>query len=301
MAVPGFQKWFKPLLKILGDGESHKLPELYEVLANQLGLSPEDRLEMLPSGKQLTYQNRIGWARTYMKKAGLLQFPMRGHCQITELGRKVLEEDPEPLNVKYLKRFPAFVEFHTYTPGEKEDDSSDDKTVATPEEVLEEAHKELRDTVTHEILEHVKAALPVFFESLVVELLLRIGYGGSREDAGRTVGRSGDGGVDGIIKEDRLGLDVVYIQAKRWENTVGRPTVQAFAGSLEGFRARKGVMITTSTFSREAIEYVGQIEKRIVLVDGPELARLMFEHNLGVSLVTSYEVKRLDTDYFEDV
>ncbi len=301
MAVPGFQEWFKPLLNALGTGEIRELSELYDDLADQMGLSSEDRHEMLPSGKQLTYRNRIGWARTYMKKAGLLEFPKPGQCQITERGRAVLAENPESLNVKYLKKFPAFVEFHTHKPGKQEDDQAKDQSTVTPEEILEEAHKELRENVTQELLDRVKGAPPVFFESLVVELLLRMGYGGSREDAGQTVGRSGDGGIDGIIKEDRLGLDIVYIQAKRWGNTVGRPIVQAFAGSLEGFRARKGVLITTSNFSREAREYVGQIEKRIVLVDGSELARLMFEHDLGVSPVTSYEVKRVDTDYFEEI
>ena len=300
MPVPGFQEWFKPLLRSLDDGEVHKLAALYTVLADEMKLNEVDREELLPSGKQRTYQNRIGWARTYMMKAGLMDSPRRGHCQITDRGKSVLLEDPEPLNVRYLKKFPAFVEFHTYVPGEHVDDAADDRSSSTPEEILEKAHRELRDTVMQELLERVQSAPPAFFESLVVELLLRMGYGGSREDAGRTVGRSGDGGIDGIIKEDRLGLDVVYIQAKRWEHTVGRPIVQAFAGSLEGFRARKGVMITTSGYSKDAREYVGQIEKRIVLVDGPELARLMFELNLGVSPVTNYEVKRLDTDYFEE-
>jgi restriction system protein len=200
-----------------------------------------------------------------------------------------------------LKRFPEFKEFHTHRKPSSESEEQDDETsTATPEELLEESHGALKENVTQEILERVKAAPPAFFESLVVELLLRMGYGGSREDAGRTVGRSGGGGVDGVINEDRLGLDVVYIQAKRWENTVGRPVVQAFAGSLEGVRARKGVLITTSGFSADARQYVSQIEKRIVLVDGEQLAGLMFEHNLGVSPVASYEVKKVDTDFFEE-
>lgn len=302
MAVPGFQIWFKPLLSALSDGEVHKLSDLYSQLADELGLSAEDRREKLPSGKQLTYMNRIGWARTYLKKAGLIESPGRGQCRITDRGLQVLKEDPNPLNVRYLKRFQEFVDFHTYKP--KNDDlasnDSDEAKSSTPEEVLEEAHRELRETVSADLLDRVKAAPPEFFENVVVELLLRMGYGGSRENAGRTVGRSGDGGIDGIINEDRLGLDVVYIQAKRWDGTVGRPVVQAFAGSLEGVRARKGVLITTSQFSSDAHEYVRQIEKRIVLVDGKELARLMFEHNIGVSTVANYEVKKLDLDFFED-
>jgi len=302
LAVPGFQIWFKPLLSALSDGEVHKLSDLYSQLADELGLSAEDRREKLPSGKQLTYMNRIGWARTYLKKAGLIESPGRGQCRITDRGLQVLKEDPNPLNVRYLKRFQEFVDFHTYKP--KNDDlasnDSDEAKSSTPEEVLEEAHRELRETVSADLLDRVKAAPPEFFENVVVELLLRMGYGGSRENAGRTVGRSGDGGIDGIINEDRLGLDVVYIQAKRWDGTVGRPVVQAFAGSLEGVRARKGVLITTSQFSSDAHEYVRQIEKRIVLVDGKELARLMFEHNIGVSTVANYEVKKLDLDFFED-
>ncbi len=301
MAVPDFQSWFLPLLKRVADGESHRLSDLYEELAQDLDLSDEDRAEELPSGKQLTYRNRIGWARTYLKKAGLLESPARGECRITKRGIEVLAQDLERVDVKFLKQFPEFEKFHTYKPSGPGEGGPDGEVVsATPEELLEQSHGALKDNVTQELLERVKAAPPSFFESLVVDLLLRMGYGGSREDAGKIVGRSGDGGVDGVINEDRLGLDVVYIQAKRWENTVGRPVVQAFAGSLEGVRARKGVLITTSDFSSEARQYVSQIEKRIVLVTGQQLANLMFEHNIGVSSVASYEVKKVDTDFFEE-
>jgi restriction system protein len=303
MAVPNFQTWFLPLLKRAGDGQNHLLSDLYEQLAADLNLSVADRNEELPSGKQLTYRNRIGWARTYLKKAGLLESPARGECRITRRGLEVLEQKPEHLNVRFLKQFPEFKEFHTYRKpaSEADDQDDDDVSTATPEELLEKSHGVLKQNVTQELLDRVKAAPPAFFESLVVELLVRMGYGGSREDAGKTVGRSGDGGIDGVINEDRLGLDVVYIQAKRWEGTVGRPVVQAFAGSLEGVRARKGVLITTSGFSEDARQYVSQIEKRIVLVDGEQLASLMLEHNLGVSPVASYEVKRIDSDFFEEL
>ena len=305
MTVPGFQTWFLPLLRQTADGEVHKLHDLYLRLADEFALSPEDREELLPSGKQLTYQNRIGWARTYLKKAGLLESPGRGQCRITERGLAVLSDSPERINVRFLKQYPEFDEFHTYKPppeGSVESSQPDEADVdgASPEEALEQAHKQLRANLMQDLLQRVKAAPPEFFEELVVELLLRMGYGGSREDAGRTVGRSGDGGVDGVIKEDRLGLDLVYLQAKRWENTVGRPVVQAFAGSLEGFRARKGVLITTSNFSKEAHQYVSQIEKRIVLVDGQLLAELMFEHDLGATPIETYMVKRIDTDFFEE-
>jgi restriction system protein len=302
MAVPKFQSWFLPFLKLLEDGNNHRLSELYQVLADQFELSEEDRSEMLPSGKQLKYHNRIGWSRTYLKKAGLVESPVRGECRITNRGLEVLAQNYEHINVRFLKQFPEFIEFHTHNPSlqKKSDDVESDETDETPEELLEKSHRTIRDNTTQELLERVKNAPPSFFESLVVDLLLKMGYGGSLENAGQTVGRSGDGGIDGIINEDRLGLDVVCIQAKRWEGTVGRQVVQAFAGSLEGARARKGVLITTSNFSNKARHYVSQIEKRIVLVDGEQLAGLMFEHNLGVSPVAAYEIKRIDTDFFEE-
>lgn len=302
MVVPDFQSCFLPLLKQLEDGENHRLSDVYQELADKFELSDADRNEMLPSGKQLKFHNRIGWARTYLKKAGLIESPARAEFRITNRGREVLEKNLERINVKFLKQFPEFEEFRTHrsSPDDQSESDGNDQGNETPEEILEKSYRTIREDVSHEILELVKKAPPSFFESLVVELLLRMGYGGSLEDAGRTVGRSGDGGIDGVINEDRLGLDVVYIQAKRWENTVGRPIVQTFAGSLEGVRARKGVLITTSDFSAEARQYVSQIEKRIVLVGGEQLSSLMFEHNLGVSSIVSYEVKKIDTDFFED-
>jgi restriction system protein len=200
-----------------------------------------------------------------------------------------------------LRQFPEFVEFHTYRPtkdSEAEPTTPEDVTEETPQDTLERVHQELNQQLADDLIERVKKAPPAFFERLVVDLLLRMGYGGSREDAGRTIGKSGDGGIDGVINEDKLGLDVVYIQAKRWENTVGRPVVQAFAGSLDGAKAKKGVLITTSTFSADAHAFVRQIEKRIVLVDGPALAALMITHDVGVALEATYPVKKLDLDYF---
>ena len=302
MAVPDFQSWFLPLLRRLTDGADHTMSELYEQLADDRGLSTDDRAELLKSGTQFIYRNRIAWARTYLKKAGHLGSPGRGQIRITQRGRDVLAENPAKLNVSFLRRFPEFVAFHTYKapdasggPGliEAEPDSRE-----TPQDSLERAQGELRQQLADDLLDRVLKAPPSFFERLVVDLLLRMGYGGSREDAGRTIGKAGDGGLDGVINEDRLGLDVIYIQAKRWENTVGRPVVQAFAGSLEGVRAKKGVLITTSTFSPEANAYVRQIEKRIILIDGVMLAGLMIEHNVGVTLEATYEVKRVDLDYF---
>lgn len=302
MSVPSFHSWFLPLLRKVADGHVHRLSDIYEELAVEMGLSEEDMKQMLPSAKQLTYRNRIGWARTYLVKAGLLEKPQRAHVRITQRGLDALANDADRLDVNYLKQFPEFMKFQKGSKGEKNKVASKqtDPATTTPEEALEDAHQTIKEAVTQELLERIMAAPPAFFETLVVELLLKMGYGGSREDAGQTIGGSGDGGVDGVIKEDRLGLDMIYVQAKRWEGTVGRPVVQAFAGSLEGHRARKGVMITTSHFSSGAWEYVSQIEKKIVLVDGEQLADLMFELGLGVSTEATYEVKKIDTDYFEE-
>jgi restriction system protein len=276
------------------------MSDLYEQLADEKGLSADDRAELLKSGTQFVYQNRIGWARTYLKKAGLVEAPGRGLVKITQRGQDVLNSPPAKLNVKFLRQYPEFVEFHTYhPPAEPEIDNSTESVVEeTPQDALERAQAELRQQLAEDLLERILKSPPSFFERLVVELLLRMGYGGSREDAGRTIGKAGDGGVDGVINEDRLGLDVIYIQAKRWEGTVGRPVVQAFAGSLEGVRAKKGVMITTSNYTSDALSYVRQIEKRIVLIDGATLAALMIEHNVGVSIEATYDVKRIDLDYF---
>ena len=257
MAVPDFQSWFLPLLKRLSDGQSHRISDLQKQLVQDLKLSEQDLRESLPSGRALTYKNRLGWARTYLNKAGLIESPKRGEWQITDRGRKVLAENLDHLNVAYLKRFPEFLEFvKPKTPTEKPT-GPDREPDTTPEEQLEQAYETLRENAERELLSKIKSASPEFFEKLVVELLLKMGYGGAREDAGRTIGGSGDGGVDGVINEDKLGLDVVYLQAKRWEHTVGRPVIQGFAGSLEGVRARKGVFITTSDFSSGAREFVG--------------------------------------------
>jgi restriction system protein len=302
MAIPDFQSWFMPLLQRLADGQEHSMSDLYEQLADDRGLSADDRAELLKSGTQFVYQNRIGWARTYLKKAGLVEAPGRGLVKLTPRGQEILNSPPPKLNVKFLRQYPEFVEFHTYHPpaapeNETPAESADEET---PQDALERAQAELRHQLAEDLLERVMKSPPSFFERLVVDLLLRMGYGGSREDAGRTIGKAGDGGLDGVINEDRLGLDVIYIQAKRWEKPVGRPLVQAFAGSLEGARAKKGVMMTTSSYSSDAQAYVHQIEKRIVLIDGATLADLMIEHNVGVSIEATYDVKKIDTDYFGD-
>lgn len=291
MSVPAFQSWLLPLLKRIADGGQHQMSELYQSLADELHLSPQDRAELLSSGKQFTYQNRIGWARTYLKKARLLESPSRGAVQITPRGKDVLVENLPALHVKYLKKFPEFVEFQKITAPSTAGGELSEPT-ETPEDTLERVSTQLQDDLAAELIEKVKAAPPELFERLVVDLLFRMGYAGSQQDAAKVLGKSGDGGVDGVIKADRLGFEVIYVQAKRWDGVVGRPVVQAFAGSLDGFHAKKGVMITTSSFSQDAQNYVGKIEKKIVLIDGPTFAAYAVEHNLGVSNDKNYEVKR---------
>ncbi|NBD13413.1 restriction endonuclease [Corallococcus silvisoli] len=307
MPVPDYQSLMLPLLERLADGQEHLVREVREEVALALRLSEAERTELLPSGKQAVFDNRLGWAKTYMDKAGLLRSVRRGVFQITERGKNVLDQKPAALDTEALLRFDGFKDFVTRgTEGDVADASRTaldvpvDSAAITPEEALERAYKDLRKKTEAELLAATLQASPRFFERLVVELLVKMGYGGSLEDAGKALGGSHDGGVDGMIKEDPLGLGVIYIQAKRWQNTVGRPDVQGFAGSLEGERARKGVFITTSSFSKEAREYVARIDKKIVLIDGARLSGLMFDFGIGVNAVGSYELKRVDSDFFSE-
>lgn len=301
MPIPEYQKLFLPVLRFAGDQKNHSYGEMYSAIAAELKLTEADRAELLPSGTARKFENRVAWAITYLAKARLLDRVSRGVFRISDRGTEVLKKKPSDIDNKFLRQFPEFVVFSrgTRVEAKREEETEEDK-LGTPYETLEEAYQSLRRTLAQELLDRVRACSPHFFERLVVDLLVAIGYGGSRKDAGQAVGRSGDGGIDGIIKEDKLGLDAVYIQAKRWEATVGRPTVQEFAGSLEGHRARKGVLITTSKFSQDAKDYVGRIEKKIVLVDGEQLAQLMIDHKIGVTDVASYSVNRVDSDYFEE-
>jgi restriction system protein len=298
MAVPGFQDMMLPILQIAEDGKEHSFRETTEAVADRLGLTEADRKELLPSGRQTTLATR-----TYMAKAGLLATTRRGCFRITDRGREVLGQQPAAIDTAYLEQFAEFREFKALRrdrdPGDGPDTILDSRT---PEELIEAAHKTLRDSLAAELLQEIQRCSPSFFERLVVDLLVRMGYGGTHEDAGRAIGQSHDGGVDGIIKEDRLGLDVVYVQAKRWDlaATVGRPEIQKFAGALQGHRARKGVFITTSSFSRDALDYVSRIDSKIVLIDGQTLVRMMIDFGVGVTPVGSYEVKRIDSDYFSE-
>lgn len=304
MAIPDYQTLMRPLLAAAEDGREHNFTELLPRLADQFQLTEEDRARMLPSGRQGMFRNRLHWASFYLLKAGLLERPRRGHILITQRGRDALRQD-RTVNTKFLEQFADFRDFIGATVAVDEAAPPAREAEAqvrsqTPEEQLEAGYQRYRDSLASDLLTRVRACSPAFFEQLVIDLLVAMGYGGSRRDAGEAVGRTGDGGIDGIIKEDRLGLDAIYVQAKRWEANVGRPVVQAFAGSLEGHRAKKGVLITTSDFSADAKDYVTRIEKKIVLVNGGELANLMIEHGIGVTEITAYVLKRLDGDYFEE-
>ena len=273
MPIPDYQAIMLPLLKFVGDKQEHSLREAISFLANQFNLTEDERKELLPSGKQSTFNNRVGWAGPYLKKAELLNSTRRGYFKITPRGITVLAKRPQLLNVKILEQYDEFIAFRQLrNNSNKGNNWSEDNTENnTPEEALENAHQQLQETLAIEILENIKQCSPNFFESLVVDLLVSMGYGGSRKEAGQAVGKSGDGGIDGIIKEDRLGLDIIYIQAKRWENVVGRPEIQKFAGALQGQRAKKGIFITTSDFTKDAIEYVSKIDTKIILLNGNQI------------------------------
>jgi restriction system protein len=300
MSIPDYQTVMLPLLKELSDGSEHTLQAVIEALAGAFNLSASERQELLPSGGQFIFHNRVGWARTYMKKAGLLSTPKRGVMQITDRGRGVLKDNPKRVDTKILRQFPEFLEFQ----GGKDDVQSGveaDSEQLDPQESMEAGYQRVRKELSAELLARIKACSPSFFERLVVELLLKMGYGGSRRDFGQAIGKPGDGGIDGVIKEDKLGLGAIYLQAKRWDDgQVGSKDVQAFVGALHGRKANKGVFITTSGFSKPAQDYVKEIQDKVILIDGQTLAGLLIDHGVGVSTVATYELKKIDSDYFPE-
>lgn len=299
MAIPDYQSIMLPLLRFAADGNEHSLREGIEGVAEKFGLTEAERKELLPSGQQPTFDNRVAWARTYLNKCALLESPRRGYFRLTQRGREVLAKNPTVINIKFLEQFPEFIEFRTKRNESREPaETSEAENLQTPGELLESSYQKLREGLSTELLNTVKECSAAFFERLVIDVLVKMGYGGSRKEAGKAVGRSGDEGIDGIINEDRLGLDIIYIQAKRWQAPVGRPEIQKFAGALQGHRANKGIFITTSAFTREAEDYIAKINSKIVLIGGEQLSQLMIDHNVGVALVTSYETKKIDSDYF---
>lgn len=298
MPIPDFQTLMAPLLDHFSDGREHTNQETVAAMARVFSLSEEEIHQLLPSGRQKVLANRVNWAKSHFKSAGLITATSPGVHRITPQGEDVLKQGLKRIDLKYLDQFPGHREFRTTQrkpPGVPPSGASPEMT---PHEHLALGYQQIREELVSSLLQKIKECPPEFFEQLVVDLLVGMGYGGSREDAGQAVGRSGDGGIDGIIKEDRLGLDVIYLQAKRWEGVVGRPEIQKFAGALQGQRSRKGIFVTTSSFSREARDFAGAIDSKLVLIDGGELANLMIDNGIGVAKVASYEVKRLDLDYF---
>lgn len=300
--IPDYQSIMLPLLRYISDNREHKMRDVTDALASKLGVTEEEKKELLPSGAAPVFYNRTAWAKTYLKKAGLIDSPKQGIVVITKRGRDVLKKNPSEIDVKFLRQFSEFVDFQT---AKRDGDGSesglaDDNSTQTPEEALETAYQKIRKSLAQDILNKVISLSPEFFEKLVVELLVKMGYGGSIKDAGKAVGKSGDEGIDGTIKEDKLGLDIIYIQAKKWQqgNFVGRPELQKFVGALAGQGAKKGIFITTSTFTKDALNYIPRNETKIVLINGVQLSQLMIDYNLGVTSVSSYEVKRIDSDYF---
>ncbi len=298
MTIPGYEEMMLPLLTFTADKKEHTLGEAVEHIKNVFAITPEDSSIILRSGRQTIVENRVGWARTYLKKAGLLESQQRAKFNITDLGLKVLDEKPPEITDRYLMQFPSFEEFQR-SPRKQKLKTGKRLIPKTPLELIEEGYETYKNNLADELLLSISKCSPKFFENLVVELLVAMGYGGSIEDAGQTVGRSGDGGIDGIIKEDKLGLDTIFIQAKRWEGQVGAREIRNFVGALVGQRANKGVFITTSNFSKEAMSFVQQIQQKIILINGQQLAQLMIEYDVGVSQERTYQIKRVDHDYFE--
>lgn len=302
MAVPGYQDFMYPFLQILKDGKEHKLQDLYRDLASYFNLKEDDIAETLPSGKQTLLNNRVGWARTYLSKSGLIRVVRRAVFTITDEGLKVLS-DPgvERIDRKFLTRYSSFNEFINKA-NQDTDDNISNTEQKTPLELIDENYNILKKELQEGLLEKILECSPTFFERLIVHLIVAMGYGGSVKDAGAAIGKSGDEGIDGIIKEDFLGLEMIYLQAKRWkkESTVGRPDIQSFVGSLVGKQASKGIFITTAKFSKNAYDYADSIDKRVILIDGQQLTDLMFKYDVGTTNEEVFVTKRLDTDFFEE-
>lgn len=305
MSVPGFQDLTLPVLNEFSDGQEHSTRDVRDRVAGRLNLIQSDLDETLPSGKQTRFANRVAWAHVYLKQAGLLDSPRRGVYRITDRGTQVLANPPIRIDIAFLMQYPEMVAFRSKrggdeAVGDRSEDAERPVDIMTPDEQIRVGYQHLKESLAVQLLGRLQQVSPRFFEEMVVELLVKMGYGGSHEDAARVVGRGGDEGIDGIIKEDRLGLESIYVQAKRWQTSVGRPIIQQFAGALQGQRARKGVLITTSAFTRDAVDYAEGLQNTIVLIDGRELAQLMIDFGIGVSEVETFSVRRLDEDYFTD-
>lgn len=308
MAIPGYQDFMLPLLRLAGDGEQHSIGEAMETLAQQMTLSEEEREIMLPSGTQTRLYNRVTWAVTYLTKSMLLEKVARGRFKIAARGSEVLTKNPPRIDNTFLAQFPEFQLFKTkknakvtIADSSVADNETTEELDATPDEQLDAAYKELRTALADDLLEKVRGGTDKFFEHLVVDLLVAMGYGGSQADRGRVVGKSGDGGIDGVIQEDRLGLDMIYVQAKKWQNPVGPDEIRKFVGSLGEQKAHKGVFITSGAYTAGARQAAEKANAKVVLIDGEHLAQLMIDHGVGVADHKAYVVKKLDGDYFDGV
>jgi len=303
MPIPDYQTIMLPLLTFMSDENEHNVRDMIDHVAGVFQLSAEERRRLLPSGNDIAFDNKVKWSRLYLGKAGLLESTRRGHWKITESGVKVLSQNPPKIGVKFLEQLPQYREWKTTFSKETKKEPIDTLKVIeeqTPEEALEYGYQQMRDDLRPQLLKEVTNASPTFFEKLVVELLVKMGYGGTVRDAAKVVGGIGDEGIDGVIKEDRLGLDIIYVQAKRWQGAVGRPKIMEFVGALKGQKANKGVFITTSRFTEDAIDYVSKVDSKVVLIDGDQLAELMIDFHIGVSPLITYEIQRLDSDYFAE-
>lgn len=299
MPIPDFQTLMLPFLELTADGEEHTAAELREPLADRYQLTEEERQQKLPSGAAKLFNNRVAWAKIHLERAGLIENTRRGVFRIADAGRRILSEGHDRINLKFLNQFEGHRDFQGLN-AESDHQPNDtvDEQTSTPEEVLESAYQQIKDDLAEQLLMQIRTSSPAFFERLVVELMLQMGYGGATEEAGVVTPLTADEGIDGVINQDALGLEVIYLQAKRWENPVGSPEIQRFVGALHGKRAKKGVFITTSTFTKEARRYVLTIEPKVVLIDGKKLAELMIQFDLGVSTVQTFSVKKVDLDYF---
>ena len=301
--IPDYQTLMLPVLKSVADGKEHKFREIADSIAKNFGLTEEELGCRLPSGNQSIFDNRVGWAKTYLKKACLIEYKGKGVLKITERGKQVLKDSPKKIDNKFLKQYDEFNEFQNkVNPKEEKQETETDYKNQTPEELIETAFHDFQKSLAEELLDKIRNVSPSFFEKLVVALLVKMGYGGSIKDAGQAIGRTGDEGIDGIIKEDKLGLDVIYIHAKRWKenNVIGRPEIQKFVGALAGQGAKKGVFITASSFTKEALDYKPMNDTKVIRIDGMKLANLMIEYNLGVAQLHCYELKKLYNDYFDE-
>ena len=309
MPVPDYQTLMLPLLKVAGDGQEHRTSDVADRLARDFKLTEEERQQLLPSGKQTMFTNRVAWAKTYLVQAGLLEATKRAHFRITDRGRKVLTDTPARIDNEYLSQFPEFIQFRErgHPPGKPVSSDASELTATsvetqTPDELLRSTVKQIEAVLGKELLNRVLQAPPAFFERLIVKLLLAMGYGSSEDNSGRIVGQSGDGGIDGIIDQDALGLDRVYVQAKRYglENAVSEPEIRAFTGSLGAAKASKGVFVATSYFTQPARSFAERHPFRIVLIDGAQLVTLMIRHNVGVRIDETLYLKKVDEDFFLD-